>query len=335
MSRRRALRWGAEPPSRAEAERMLEPATRFVLEARERNAGLAALDLEGALERLEHEWAPHQALRIHLESHAVNPAAPTVVVAPGLGDHARRQLGLAAALAELGLNSLIVDRCGHGLSEGRRGDAPLTVDLDVLELAIGIARAGSQGPVVLLGDSLGGIMSWYLLTREPDVDAAICHCISHPEVDPDPSYRFKAPLMRALGRVLPYAPIAVERIADYGEVAVDPLTRRYFDERVDPLFNFTVTARSATSYLSFVPGIDWSRITVPVLVLIGAADRMVTPEFTRRALERSRPPRAEYMELDGAGHQLFLDHIGEVIGPLGDWVASALGERERAVAGGG
>jgi hypothetical protein len=65
MSRRRALRWGAEPPSRAEAERMLEPATRFVLEARERNAGLAALDLEGALERLEHEWAPHQALRIH------------------------------------------------------------------------------------------------------------------------------------------------------------------------------------------------------------------------------------------------------------------------------
>ncbi|HLM30402.1 MAG TPA: alpha/beta fold hydrolase [Solirubrobacterales bacterium] len=334
MSRSRALRWGAEPPSRAETEGMLEPATRLVLEAGERNPGLAALDLDGALGRVEHEWAPHQGLRIHLERHEVDPAAPTVVVAPGLGDHARRQLGLAAGLAELGMNSMIVDRRGHGLSEGRRGDAPLEVDLDVLELAIGIARARSGGPVVLLGDSLGGILSWYLLTREPDVDAAVCHCISHPDVDLGPSYRFKAPLMRALGLVLPYAPIPVERIADYGHVALDPLTRRYFDERVDPLFNFTVTARSAASYLRFVPGVDWSQVAVPALVLIGAADRMVTPAFTRRALERSRPPRAEYIEIDGAGHQLFLDHLGAVLGPLGDWMSSALGERDRTAAGG-
>ena len=56
----------------------------------------------------------------------------------------------------------------------------------MLELAIGLARAGSSGPVVLLGDSLGGIMSWYLLTREPDIDAAICHCIGHPDVHPEP-----------------------------------------------------------------------------------------------------------------------------------------------------
>ena len=42
--------------------------------------------------------------------------------------------------------------------------------------------------MILVGDSLGGIMSWCLLTREPDVDAAVCHCIGHPDVHPDPAF---------------------------------------------------------------------------------------------------------------------------------------------------
>lgn len=325
MSRARPLRYGGEPPSRPEAEAELRVATEFVLDARERNPGLARLDLEGELERLEHAWVPFGGLRLHIERHDVDPGAPTVIVAHGLGDHARRQLPLAAALSSRGLNSLLVDRQGHGLSEGRRGDAPLEADLAALELAIGIARSGSDAPVILLGDSLGGIMSWYLLTREPDVDAAVCHCIGHPDVDPDPSFRFKAPLMRALGRALPYAPIGVERIADYSQVVLDPATRAYFEERRDPLFNFTVSARSAASYLSFEPSLAWERLETPALVVIGAEDGMVTPEFTRRALERARPPRADYLEVPGAGHQLFLDHIADAIDPVVEWIESAVG----------
>ena len=184
----RRLRYADGLPSKRVAERMLEIPTRLILEARERNPALARLDLEGELERLDHEWVPYRGQWIHLERHDADPDAATFVVAPGLGDHARRHLGLATALSERGLNSLLVDRQGHGLSEGRRGDAPLEADLAVLELAIERARSRSTGPVILLGDSLGGIMSWYLLTREPDVEAAVCHCIGHPEVHHDPSF---------------------------------------------------------------------------------------------------------------------------------------------------
>lgn len=322
---RRELRYGARAPSPELAERMLEVSTRFVLGARERNPALAALDLEGELERLEHEWVDHRGGAIHVEHHRDDPAAPTFVVVHGLGDHARRHLGLAAALAERGLNSLLVDRHGHGLSEGRRGDATLEADLEATELALALARSRGTGPVVLLGDSLGGILSWYLLTRGPDIDAAVCHCIGHPDVDPDPSSRFKRPLIRALARVLPRAPVAVGQLADYGQVALDPQTKRYFDERLDPLFNFSVSLRAVASYLEFAPGIAWERVSTPTLVLIGALDGMVTPQFTRRSLERARPPRAEYLEIAGAGHQLFLDHLGSAIGPLADWVEAALG----------
>lgn len=63
------------------------------------------------------------------------------------------------------------------------------------------------------------------------------------------------------------------------------------------------------------------------MVLIGSADRMVTPEFTRRVLERARPPHAQLIELPGAGHQLFLDDLGTAIEPLADWLGETLEAR--------
>jgi pimeloyl-ACP methyl ester carboxylesterase len=320
----RPFSYGGEPPPPAEAERLLELPTRLILEARDRNPALAALDLEASLDRLEHQWLPYKGLLIHLEAQPGPPGAPTFVIAPGLGDHARRHLALATALAERGYGTVAVDRRGHGLSEGRRGDASLDADLEVLELAIAHARATGGGPVLLLGDSLGGIMSWYLLTREPDVEAVVCHCIGHPEVLPDPSHRYKQPILRALGRIAPRAPISVRQIADYDHVALDPVTKDYFDREVDQLFNFKVTARSVGSYVGFRPGIPWERVTTPVLVMIGAEDRMVTPEFTRAAFDRARPPGAEFLTIAGAGHQLFLDDLGAAAGPLLDWAERTL-----------
>lgn len=318
------LSFAAGAPDRETAERMLEPQTRVVRETCERNPELAGIDLDAALARLEHEWVAHRGVLLHLEHHSVEQGAPTFVVVPGLGDHTRRHLALAAALAGRGFNSVLVDRHGHGLSEGRRGDSPLEADLGLLELALALARSRNGGPVVLLGDSLGGILSWYLLTREPDVDAAVCHCIGHPDVHHDPSFRRKAPLLRALARIAPFAPIPVRQIADYEHVALDPQTKRYFDDELDPLFNFTVTARSVASFVGFRPAIAWERVTVPALVLIGAADRMVTPEFTRRSLAAGTPPNAELLEIQGAGHQLFLDHLAVTIGPLCEWTEAAL-----------
>jgi acylglycerol lipase len=321
---RGGFRHGGSPPTGAAAEALLAAPTELMLAARGRNPALAALDLERSIATADHRWASYRGVAIHLEHHRVDAAAPTVVVAPGLGDHGRRQLALAAALADRGVNSLLVDRQGHGISEGRRGDAPLEADLGVLELVLAIARAEGPGPVILVGDSLGGIMSWYLLTREPDVDAVVCHCIAHPDVDPDPSFALKASVMRLSGRVAPFLRIPVERIADYAEVALDPETIRQFADHADPLFNFTVTARSAASYIGFCPGIAWDLVPTPTLVLIGGADRMVTPEFTRAAFERAHPPNAELLELAGGGHQLFSDQIDLAIEPLTAWIEATV-----------
>jgi len=325
------LRYPDGPPSKALAERMLEVPTRLLLAARSRNPALDALDLEGALDRLEHEWVDQDGALIHLETHSIEAGAPTVVVAHGLGDHARRLTPLAAALAASGFNVVSLDRRGHGLSEGRRGDASLEEDFAVLRLGVERARSRSNGPVVLLGDSLGGIMIWYLLTREPDVEAAVCHDISHPEVRLDRSMRIKAPLTRALARLAPRMPIPVRQIADYDHVALDPLTKAYFDDEVDKLFNFTISARAAASYLGFEPGIPWERVDTPVLVIAGVEDRMVPPRFIEASLERAKPPGTTYLKIPGAGHQLFLDDLGTSLAPLMDWTRTALEARPAGV----
>jgi UDP-glucose 4-epimerase len=324
--RGRSLRYADGPPRHEVAERMLEIPTAWLREAAATLPGLAGFDLDATLGRLEHAWIEHRGERIHLEVHEAADSRATVVYAHGLGDHARRSTPLGGALADSGLNAVLIDRRGHGISEGRRGDATLETDLAVIELALSYARERFQSPVVLMGDSLGGIMSWYLLTREPDTDAVVCHCIGHPEVHHEPAMRWKAPLIRALAKVAPLLPVPVDQIADYSEVALEPLTGRYFTERPDRLFNFRVTLRSAASYAAFEPRIPWERVATPVLVTIGDEDRMVTREHTQRCLERARPERATLMSFPGMGHQLYLDHLADALPPTVEWI-------ERAVAG--
>jgi acylglycerol lipase len=329
----RELRYPGGPPAKEVAERMLEVPTRLLLDARGRNPALAALDLDGGLARLRHEWVDQDGALHHLEVQEIERGAPTVVIVHGLGDHARRLTPLATGLWEAGYNALSLDRRGHGISEGRRGDATLEQDLALLERAVGLARERFAGPVLLLGDSLGGIMIWYLLTREPDIDAAVCHDISHPDVRHERAMVVKAPLTRIVGRLAPGLGIPVRQIADYDQVALDPVTKAYFDDEVDKLFNFTISARSAASYLAFRPRIPWERVTLPVLVIAGAEDRMVTPGFTERCLERAKPPQTTYLKVPGAGHQLFLDHLGEALPPVLDWARETLAASSPAAAG--
>src|SRR5439155_17946611 len=129
----------------------------------------------------------------------------------------RRMPPLAARLSAEGFNVVMMDQPGHGVSEGRRGHCPLGWALELVDQGVGWARERFRGPVVLLGDSLGGITLWYALTRDPDAEAVVCHCISHPDVRHDRSMAVKAPLMKAGARLRPYAPVPVTQLADYSQ----------------------------------------------------------------------------------------------------------------------
>jgi UDP-glucose 4-epimerase len=326
------LRSSGELRRREVAEAALAPMTEVVRGwcddvpgLREATGGADAFD--AILEHAEHEFLPFKSGDVHLEVHPAGEGEPTIVFSPGLGAHARFYSPALGALCREGFNAIGVDRPGHGLSHGRRGDSPIDATLDVLDAAVRYARERFGGPVALAGSSLGGIITWYALTREPDVDCAVCHNVMHPAERHEPAARIKFPLLTRLARVAPHARVPIKQVADFGAVALDPRTRAYFEEEPDRIWCWTVTARTIASFVAFEPQLDWTRVETPTVVLEGAADAMVNPEFTRRSFERSHPPGAELRELPGLGHLLFHDHLPETLEHMSGFV------REHARAG--
>lgn len=324
LQRGRPVRYLDGPPRREVLEQALEVMTGELRTWSRRVPGMAGIDIDAAIAAAGHEFISHRRTRVHLEVHEAGPGDPTVVLTHGIGAHARLYTPLAARLREAGFNAVVVDRPGHGLSEGRRGDCPVERALDVLEEAVRWARSRYAGPVVLGGSSLGGILTWYALTREPDVDAAVCHFLGHPAAYPDAAARLKLAPLRALARVAPSAPVPVKQVADFGAIAEDPEVRAYWADEVDGLYCFRNTARTVAGLFEFRPPVDWSRVEIPILVVIGAEDRMTTPEYVERVLERSAPPRTTYRKLAGAAHLLPIEALDTFADEIVAWARETL-----------
>ena len=319
------------------AEKTLEPMTATLRSWTRSIAGLrealdGPADLDRIADRVEHVLMPHKDKQVHLEVQAAADGAPSIVFSPGIGGHARFYLPVLGKLCDEGFNVVGIDRPGHGLSEGRRGDCTIEQILDVVEDSVRYARERFGGPVVLMGSSLGGIISWYSLTREPDVDAVVCHNIAHPSVYHEPSVRPKVAALKRLRRIAPFAGVPIKQIANFDEVAQTPEVLDYFDSEVDKTWCWKISARSAASLFEYEPPVDWSRVATPALVLVGGDDDMVSAEFTERVLAASRPPNCELRVLPGMGHMIFLDHLHESLPVVVDWTRQQV-ERSEMPAG--
>jgi pimeloyl-ACP methyl ester carboxylesterase len=276
---------------------------------------------------------PYKDKQLHLEVQAAaEKGAPSVVFSPGIGSYARFYLPVLGKLCDAGFNVIGVDRPGHGLSEGRRGDCTIDQILDVLEEVVRYARERFGGPVALVGSSLGGIISWYALTRQPDVEAVLCHNIGHPSVFHEPSVRPKVAVLKRLARVAPYAGVPIRRLADFEKLSLSPEILDYARRGEDGIWCWRITAHSAASLFEYDPPTDWSGVATPVLALVGADDEMVSAEFSRQVVAAGKPPNADLRILSGLGHLLFHDHLSDVLPLVSDWLHETL-ERAPAPAG--
>jgi alpha-beta hydrolase superfamily lysophospholipase len=264
------------------------------------------------------------ALRLRTwEAHGT--ARGQVLVVHGLGEHGGRHAGLAAALQAHGWRVLAHDHRGHGESAGPRGviarDDSL---LDDLSLVIDLARRALDGPLVLLGHSLGGLVAARFVAEalapapaawSRRVEALV---LSSPAIDAGLT-SVQRMLVAVASRLAPA--LALGNGLDPHAISRDPAVVQAYVN--DPLVHDRISGRLARfiadggpAVLAAAPG--W---TVPTLLMWAGADRCVAPAGSERLAAALPREQVTARAWPGLAHEIFHEpEREEVLVTLDSWL---------------
>ena len=205
-----------------------------------------AREVDRILGGIENVWLRAAGVPIHLDLHRADEPRATVVFQPGSGAHARFYFLAAGLLARHGYHVLVVDRPGHGLSGGLRGDCTVDEAIEVADTVISFARAQWSLPVVLMGSSLGGLLTIFGLLRGLKPDLAVAHNYVQP--GKLLSMRLRSRWIRRR-RTRPYP--LVDLVDGFEYLSDDPAIREYLRRRDVPGAAWELSARSVASLYGF------------------------------------------------------------------------------------
>ncbi|HEY7282456.1 MAG TPA: alpha/beta hydrolase [Actinomycetota bacterium] len=264
--------------------------------------------------------------------------AATFVLVHGLGGSALDWKLSGPFLAERG-RVLAPDLAGHGRTQ--RGPTSSSIEANRALLDDFVA-ATTDGPVVLAGNSMGGVISILEASEAPDrVGALVLVDTALPslgEGDPMVAQTFAAYVTPGVGEQLMklFRETAGPRgMVEYvfGMCCVDPsrIPPEIVTEHVDQLAEHLDEERdagfleAARTMVALLMDPDRLRAAIeavraPTLILTGDSDRLVPLEATR-ALAALRPDwRLEVLE--GLGHIPHMEDPGRFAGVTGEWLDS-------------
>ena len=263
---------------------------------------------------------------LNLYRQSWRPAAPpraVVVNLHGLGDHSGLYPMVADYIVGREMAVHAFDMRGNGRSDGPRGYVERWSQY-LEDLARFLALVGTDDPgrpVFLIGNSLGGLIALEYALRTPDGLRGVV-TVSAPLGE----LSVPAPLL-ALGRVMSrvWPRFSLETGMDLSGLARDPTVAEQI--LADPLFHRRGTARLSTEVTTAIArvrsGADSFRL--PLLVLHGSDDRMVSPVGSRQFAARAGSPDKQLIEYPGGYHALFADHGREqVLADVAGWIEARL-----------
>jgi alpha-beta hydrolase superfamily lysophospholipase len=252
------------------------------------------------------------------------PAGPpraVLVSLHGLGDHSGLYPMVPEAVLPLGIELFAPDLRGNGRSPGQRGYLERWTEVreDLRRLIVWVRAERPGLPLFLLGNSLGGLVALdYALEYPAGLRGVVA------VAPPLGALGVPAPLL-ALGRVLSrvWPRFSLDTGMDLSGLARDPEVA----ERVlrDPLFHRKGTARLSTEVTAAIDRVQAGApaFPVPVLVLHGAADRMVPPDGSRRFVAGGGQPDRRLIEYPDGYHALLADVEGQrVLGDIIEWMTA-------------
>lgn len=269
------------------------------------------IDTTGGIQILVRSWRPD------------GPPRAVVGIVHGVKSHSGYYGWAAQQLTAAGFAVYAVDLRGRGRSDGPRlfvnEIGEYLADVDAL---LAHARRREPGlPVFLLGHSAGGVISSvYTLDHQSELAGLICESFAFKVFAPS----FALAVTRLLSRIAPRLPVLRLKNEDFSR---DPAAVQAM--RNDPLV--ATEAQPARTVAALLAGADrldreFPRITLPVFILHGTADRVTQPAGSQQFFDAAGSRDKTLKLYEGHAHDL-LNDVGRetVMADITRWIDERIG----------
>lgn len=246
----------------------------------------------------------------------------SVVICHGVNSHGGQYIAAAQALASRGFAVTALDLRGRGKSEGERFYTE-SIDDYVSDVSQTIELARShhpEAPLFLLGHSAGGVTSvTYALDYQDRLAGLICESFAFRVYAPN----FALKLLEGASHIAPHAHVLKLKMEDFSrdpewvaQLNADPLTKG----EVQPVQTVASFARAGERFER-----EFSKITLPVLILHGTADKATRPDGSQQFFDEAGSTDKTLKLYEGHYHDL-LNDLGkeQVLDDIVGWIEARL-----------
>lgn len=249
---------------------------------------------------------------------AAQPKA-TIALIHGIAEHSARYKHVGEYLATHGYSVHTMDLRGHGRSPGKRILVRQIDDYsnDVAVFLRWVRTQDPDRPLFLLGHSMGGlIVTYHVLTQAPDLRGVI---LSGPALQVEGVSSFQIMVGRVLARVAPNLPM---KKLDATAVSRDPAVVKAY--QTDPLVYLgPLPAATGVAMITAITYIQqqMEAFRLPLLIVQGAADRLVNPEGSKQLYARAGSTDKTLKLYDGLYHEVLNEPEKEqVMADIVEWL---------------